>query len=170
MQRVLVFNLCLATNRFMNSVYALCIPGNNNHPRWNTTVERCVASKLKGLSYEIFGPVLWTLWMYLGLNVNHLWFFNFNDAPLIWDNYFKFWPVSGQTFSETLRIPEKDWQLSLWFSNFRRLLVSGSPRNRWKYFSENHRISENCYTLSPRGPYEEYKRMVLEHTHGLFIT
>ncbi len=27
-----------------------------------------------------------------------------------------------------------------------------------------------CYTLSPRGPIEEYKRMVLEHTHGLFIT
>jgi hypothetical protein len=28
----------------------------------------------------------------------------------------------------------------------------------------------NCFTLSPRRPYEEYKRMVLEHTHGLFIT
>ncbi len=27
-----------------------------------------------------------------------------------------------------------------------------------------------CYTLSPRRPNEEYKRMVLEHTHGLFIT
>jgi hypothetical protein len=27
-----------------------------------------------------------------------------------------------------------------------------------------------CFTLSPRRPYEEYKRMVLEHTHGLFIT
>jgi hypothetical protein len=29
---------------------------------------------------------------------------------------------------------------------------------------------DSCYTLSPRRPYEEYKRMVLEHTHGLFIT
>ncbi len=28
----------------------------------------------------------------------------------------------------------------------------------------------NCYTPSPRRPYEEDKRMVLEHTHGLFIT
>ncbi len=28
----------------------------------------------------------------------------------------------------------------------------------------------NCFALSPRRPYEEYKRMVLEHTHGLFIT
>ncbi len=28
----------------------------------------------------------------------------------------------------------------------------------------------DCFTLSPRRPYEEYKRMVLEHTHGLFIT
>jgi hypothetical protein len=27
-----------------------------------------------------------------------------------------------------------------------------------------------CFALSPRRPYEEYKRMVLEHTHGLFIT
>jgi hypothetical protein len=67
--------------------------------------------------------------MYLGLNMNRLWFLNFNDAPLILDNYFKFWRVSGQTFSEILRILEKDWQLSLRFSNFRRFLVSGSPRN-----------------------------------------
>jgi hypothetical protein len=27
-----------------------------------------------------------------------------------------------------------------------------------------------CFTLSPGRPYEEYKRMVFEHTHGLFIT
>jgi hypothetical protein len=27
-----------------------------------------------------------------------------------------------------------------------------------------------CFALSPRRPYGEYKRMVLEHTHGLFIT
>ncbi len=33
-----------------------------------------------------------------------------------------------------------------------------------------HMRNSCCYTLSPRGPIEEYKRMVLEHTHGLFIT
>ncbi len=74
----------------MYSVYALCIPGNNNHPRWNTAVERGVASKLKGPSHEIFGPVFWALWIYLGQNVNHLWFLNFNDAALISDNFFRF--------------------------------------------------------------------------------
>ncbi len=31
-------------------------------------------------------------------------------------------------------------------------------------------LHSDCFTLSPRRPYEEYKRMVLEHTHGLFIT
>jgi hypothetical protein len=45
---------------------------------------------LKGLSHEIFGPAFWAVWMYLGPNVNRLWFLNFNDAPLILDNYFKF--------------------------------------------------------------------------------
>jgi hypothetical protein len=43
---------------------------------------------LKGLSHEIFWPVFWAAWMHLGLNVNRLWFLNFNDAPLILDNYF----------------------------------------------------------------------------------
>jgi hypothetical protein len=76
----------------------------------------------KGLSHEIFGPVFWDVWMYLGLNVNRLWFLNFNDAPLILDNYFKFRHVSGQTFSKILRILEKDWQLSLRISNFSRFL------------------------------------------------
>ena len=45
---------------------------------------------LKGLSHEIFGPVFWAVRMYLDLNVNRLWFLNFNGAPLILDNYFKF--------------------------------------------------------------------------------
>jgi hypothetical protein len=67
---------------------------------------------LKGLSHEMFGPVFWAVWMYLGPNVNRFWFLNFNDAPLILDN------SSGQTM---------DWQLSLRFSNFRRFLVRGSP-------------------------------------------
>ncbi len=66
---------------------------------------------LKGLSHEIFGSIFWAVWMYLDLNVNPLWFLNFNDAPLILDNYFKFLRISGQTFSEILRISKKDWQL-----------------------------------------------------------
>jgi hypothetical protein len=37
----------------------------------------------------------------------------FKEAPSIWDGYFKFWCVSCQTFSEILRISEKDWQLNL---------------------------------------------------------
>jgi hypothetical protein len=41
---------------------------------------------LKGLSHEIFVPVFWPVWMYLGLNMNRLWLLNFNDAPLILDN------------------------------------------------------------------------------------
>jgi hypothetical protein len=49
-----------------------------------------LACCLKGLSHEIFGPVFWTVLMYLGLNVNRLWFFNINDAPLILDNYLSF--------------------------------------------------------------------------------
>ncbi len=84
---------------------------------------------LKGLSREIFGPIFWAVRMCLGLNMNRLWFLNFNDAPLISDNYFKFRRVSGQKFSEILRFSENFWQLSLLFSNFRRFLVSGSPRN-----------------------------------------
>jgi hypothetical protein len=45
---------------------------------------------LKGLSHEIFGPVFLAVWMYLGLNVNRLWFLNFNYALLILDIFFKF--------------------------------------------------------------------------------
>jgi hypothetical protein len=79
---------------------------------------------LKGLSHEIFGPVFWAVWMYLGLNVNRLWFLNFYYALLILDNCFKFWRVSGQTFSEILRISEKDWQMRMRFSNFRRFWLA----------------------------------------------
>jgi hypothetical protein len=45
---------------------------------------------LKRLSHEIFGPVFWAARIYLGLNVDCLWFLNFNDASLIFYNYFKF--------------------------------------------------------------------------------
>jgi hypothetical protein len=76
---------------------------------------------------RFFGLFFWPVWIHLDLNMNRLWFFNFNGAPFILDNYFKFWHVSGQTFSEILRISEKDLQLSLRFSNFRRFLISGSP-------------------------------------------
>jgi hypothetical protein len=58
--------------------------------------DKMYVSSLKGLSHEIFGPVFWAIRMYLSLNVNRLWFLNFNDAPLILDNYFKFQSVSGQ--------------------------------------------------------------------------
>ncbi len=44
------------------------------------------SSCLKGLSHEIFGPVFWAVWMYLGLNVNRLWFLNFIYSLLILDN------------------------------------------------------------------------------------
>jgi hypothetical protein len=53
-------------------------------------IQQHPSTNLKGLSHEIFGPVFWAVWMYLDLNVNRLWFLNFNDAPLILDNYFKF--------------------------------------------------------------------------------
>jgi hypothetical protein len=36
------------------------------------------------------------------------------------------------------------------------------------YIKEN--VFTYCFASSPRRPYVEYKRMVLEHTHGLFIT
>jgi hypothetical protein len=82
---------------------------------------------IKGTVAWDFYACFWTVRMNLGLKVNRLWFLNFNDAPLILDNYFKFWRVSGQTFSEILRISEMNWQLSLRISNFRRFLASGSP-------------------------------------------
>ncbi len=67
----------------------------------------------KGVSHKIFKPVFWPVCMHLGLNLNRFWFLSFNDAPLILDDYFKFWWVSGQIFPEILRILKKDWQLSL---------------------------------------------------------
>jgi hypothetical protein len=52
---------------------------------------------LKAVSHEIFRPVFWSVWMYLGLNGNRLWFLNFNGAPLILDNFLKFGSISGKT-------------------------------------------------------------------------
>ncbi len=83
---------------------------------WTIISETSNYIRLKGLSHEIFGHVCWPVWMHLGLNKNRLWFLNFKEAPSIWDSHFKFWCVSVQTFSEILRISEKDWQLSQRFS------------------------------------------------------
>ncbi len=80
----------------------------------------------KGLSYEIFGFVLWPVWKHQAWMWATFGFKNFRDVPSIMDNYFKFWCVSGQSFWEILKISEKEWQLSPWFSNFCRFLVSGS--------------------------------------------
>jgi hypothetical protein len=60
------------------------------HSMYVSMIEYTLLGWLKGLSYEIFGPVFLAVRMYLGLNVNRLWFLNFNDAPLILDNYFRF--------------------------------------------------------------------------------
>jgi hypothetical protein len=54
--------------------------------------------------------------------------FDFNDAPSILDSYLSY-DVFQAIFSEIFRILEKDWQLSLRYSNFHRFLVSGSLRN-----------------------------------------
>ncbi len=67
-------------------------------------LRRIFSLPLTGLSHEIFGPVLWPVWMHLGLNVNRLWFLNFNDDPLILDNYFMFWHVSGKHSQRFLRL------------------------------------------------------------------
>ncbi len=44
----------------------------------------------KGLSHEIFRPVFWPVWIYLGLNRNRFCFLNFKEGSLILDSYFKF--------------------------------------------------------------------------------
>jgi hypothetical protein len=41
------------------------------------------AKDFKGLSYEIFGPVYWPVWIHLGLNKNRFWFLKFKEAPSI---------------------------------------------------------------------------------------
>jgi hypothetical protein len=39
-----------------------------------------------------------------------------------------------------------------------------------RYEAGYRRNGNNCFAPSPRRPDREYKRMVLEYTHGLFIT
>jgi hypothetical protein len=53
-------------------------------------VEDAVLNTLKGLSHEIFRPVFWPVWIYLGLNGNRFWFLNFKEGSLILDSYLSF--------------------------------------------------------------------------------
>jgi hypothetical protein len=125
-------------------------PGDTQNP----SVENLVG--LKGLSHEIFRPVFWPVWIYLGLNGNRFSFLNFKEGSLILDSCFKYWCVSCQTFSEIRRISEKDWQLSLRFSNFSLFWVSGPRRNAAKgvntsrRFVEFPRMIDNLFRGSPR--------------------
>ncbi len=111
---------------------------------------------LKGLSHEIFRPVFWPVWIYLGLNGKCFSFLNFKEGSLILDNYFKYWCISSQTFSEIRRISEKDWQLRSRFSNFSLFWVSGPSRNTAKgvntvqRFVESPRTIDNLFRGSPR--------------------
>jgi hypothetical protein len=45
---------------------------------------------LKGLSHDIFRPVFWPVWIYLGLNGNRFAFLNFKEDSFILDSYFKY--------------------------------------------------------------------------------
>jgi hypothetical protein len=88
-------------------------------------------------------------WIYLGLNSNCFWFSNLRQGPLILDSHFKNQCVSYQTFSEILRISEKDWQLNPRFFNkfylYCKLLRETLMLLRT--FSEILRIFESDYTL-----------------------
>ncbi len=48
-------------------------------------------------------------------------------------------------------------------------VVEGSWLREWQQ-DPSRESSRKCFASSPRRPYIEDKRMVLEHTHGLFIT
>jgi hypothetical protein len=113
-------------------------------------------SDFKGTVAWDFYACFWPVWIYLGLNGKRFWFFNFKEGSLILDSYFKYWCVSCQTFSEIRRISEKDWQLSLRFSNFSLFWVGGPPRNAAKgvntsqRFIESPRMIHNLFRGSPR--------------------
>ncbi len=60
-----------------------------------------------------------------------------------------------------------DWKFSVFMNNLQQDISTNQDEDMYMYTT----CTEcTCFTLSPRRPYEEYKRMVLEHTHGLFIT
>jgi hypothetical protein len=98
----------------------------------------------------------WLEWIYLDLKRNRFWFLNFEDVSSILDSYFMYWCVSYQTFSEIRRISEKDWQLSMRFSNFCLFWVSGPPRNAAKGVNTSRRLVgslrmiDNHFSGSPR--------------------
>ncbi len=100
---------------------------------------------LKGLSHEIFRPVFWPWWIYLGLNGNRFWFFNFKEGSLIWDSYFKYWCVSRQVLTTEFAV----LQFSLFW-------VSGPPRNAVKgvntsrIFVKSPRMIDILFRGSPR--------------------
>ncbi len=126
--------------------------------RWlllNWSIYKNVILVLKGLSHELFGLVYWLVWMHLGLNKNHFWFLNFEEAPPIWGSHFKFWCVSVQTFSEILRISKKDWQLRNSVANpslrTGDLVANPSPRTGNSVANHSRRFYDsprNIYTLS----------------------
>ncbi len=121
-----------------------------------TNIRMVSYETLKGLAHEIFRPLFWPVWIYLGLNWNPFWFLNFKEGSLILDSYFKFWCVSCQTFSDIHRISEKDWPLSLRFSNFSFFWVSSPPRNAAKdvnhsrRFYKSPRMIDNLFRGSSR--------------------
>jgi hypothetical protein len=81
---------------------------------------------------RFLGLFSWLACMHVGLNVNRFWFLNFYDAPSFVDDYFKFWFVSGQIFSEILRFLESWRRIGNW------ACCSPMFRDFWLAFSEKH--------------------------------
>ncbi len=128
---------------------------------WVVHRNKIMYLNLKGLSHEI-RPVFWPVWMHLGLNVNRLWFLTFFEAPSIFGNCFKFWWASYQTFSEILRISEKDWQPS-----YRNAYVVGEHSQRTaelvinhsRRFVESPRSIDTLCSVSRRTANPEYRKI-----------
>jgi hypothetical protein len=55
-------------------------------------------------------------------------------------------------------------------SDGRETGLTDEKKKRGKTQRKEKTKRETCFAPSPRRPYVEDKRMVLEHTHGLFIT
>ncbi len=120
------------------------------------TISLMFPRPLRGLLHEIFGPVFWTVWIDLGLNRNRFWLLSFKEAPLIWDRPFKFWCFSFQTFSEILRISEKDWQLNsrfleiylklLWDTLMLWKNILGEPRTQLPFLLQE--LGTQCQSFS----------------------
>ncbi len=119
---------------------------NNN---WSGQLERDCRMRFLRLFF-------WLEWIYLGMNKNRYWFLNFKEGSSILDNYFQYWCVPYQTFSEIRRTSEKDWQLGPRFSNFSFFWVSGPPRkaakgvNTSRSFVESPRMIDSQFCGSPR--------------------